>query len=169
MSPSITGPDTRPARSNKKLLAATCVFALAGLMAFGFSARKAHQRYQLEHPPPLPDVVAPLLPEQQKMVTQGMPLLGKALLKLDPDKQKKLEEIWKTTPRSVAEAIDYQRRTDALLTPEQKALLDPIRKKFQERTIDRMMAPASKRFTPEDFEKFKKEIKARVESRINGH
>lgn len=147
---------------------AAAVFACAGLIALGFSIRSGRQRYLREHPPPLPNVIAPIPDDKVEAVRGGMKLLAKTVLHATPEQEEKLNEIWKNPPRSVEEVIQYQKRTDEVLTPEQRATFKPIRNGFRNRVIDQILSPASKRMTPEDFAKFTQEIKARVAHRIDG-
>lgn len=102
------------------------------------------------------------------MIRTGMSLLGRTVLKLDAEQQKKLDEIWSKTPRSVDEVIKMQQATDKILTPDQIAKLRPIRKRAQDQIVDKMLEPARERMLEADFEKFSNEVKIRVDRRING-
>lgn len=147
---------------------AAWTFALAGLGALAFSGYNGWQRYQRENPPPLPEVIAPIPPGQQEALRTGMKLLSKTVLQATPEQEKRLAEMWDKTPRSLAEIIERQRETDRILTPEQRAKLAPLRRAFQNRIVDEMLEPARDRFAAEDFEKFREEVKKRVEERITG-
>lgn len=157
-----------PRKRSRRRAAAAWTFALAGLGALAFSAWTGRQRYLRENPPPLPDVIAPIPPDQQQALRTGMRLVGKTLLQASPEQEKQLAEIWDKTPRSLNEVIEMQRRTDRILTPEQRARLTPLRQGFQSRVIDQMLEPARDRFKPEDFERMKDEVKSRVEQRVQG-
>jgi hypothetical protein len=97
-----------------------------------------------------------------------MTILAKTVLHATPQQQQQLAAIWDKPPRSIDELIQYQQRTDQVLTPDQRAKLLPIRKKVQNSIVDKMLEPARGGFGADDFEKFKKEVKARVDHRIDG-
>lgn len=146
---------------------AAILFAIVAVAALGYSACRGRQRYLAEHPAPLPDVIAPISKEEHEKMRKGMGLLGATLLQTTPEQQKKLDEIWKTPPRTLEEVNQYQKRTDAVLTEQQLAILKPIRKRVQGQIVDKFLDPVAKRLPPEDFEKFRTEVKNRVDSRIN--
>lgn len=162
-------PGRKPAthRSQGKKIAAW-IFAVTGLGVLAFSGYQGRQRYLRENPPPLPEVIAPIPPGHQEALRSGMRLVSKTLLRVSPEQGKQLTELWDKTPRSVDEVIEYQRRTDQILTPEQRARFKPLRQAFQNRIVDEMLEPARNRFPASDFEKFRNEVKNRVEERISG-
>ncbi len=166
--PSLPPDSQSGSRASGRRATGAWLFALAGLVALGVSGFLGWQRYRRENPPPLPGVIAPIPPEMREGVRTGMQLLGKTLLQLTPEQNRKLAEIWKTSPRSINEAIEYQKETDKLLDARQKAIMKPIRKTFQDRVVDHMMEHARDRFSEADFGKLKDEIKVRVEKRITG-
>lgn len=163
----ITAEET-PSKNGSGRKWAAVLFALAALVALGYSAWRGRQRYLAEHPPALPNVLAPIPANQQKVVHAGMRFVG-SVLQLTADQQKKLGGLWRKDPRSVSELIDYNKRTDEILTPEQRARLKPMRQVMQNQVIDRMLEPGRKSMPEQDFEKLKKEIKARAAQRIDGH
>lgn len=154
---------------SKKRKTGAWLFALAGLFALSFSAHRGWQRYRAENPTPLTNVIAPIPPEKVDAVQTGLKIAGKTILRLSAEQQAQVDEIWKNPPRSLEEAIDYLRRTDSVMTPAQRALFHPMRKTFQDRVIDEMLAPAGKRMPPEDFQKMTEEVKKRVDQRIDGN
>ncbi len=150
----------------RRLLA--LAFALAAIGLLAVNSYRGRQRYLQEHPPPLPEVIPPIPQDEQERLRVGIQLLGFGVLGFTPDQSKQVDAIWQRPPRSLNEVIDYLRRTNAVLTPEQQARFRQHRVRYTERIVDRLLEPSRKRFTPEDFDKFQKEIKARVERRISG-
>lgn len=154
--------------AGRRKKAAAVLFACAGLFALALSGWYGYGRYRRENPRPLPDVIAPIPEGEREALRTGMRVVGKTILRLSPDQEKKVTEIWKKTPRSLDEIIEMQKATNRLLTPQQRARLDPLRKAFQGRIVDQMLEPARDRFGGEDFEKLKKTVKERVEERVSG-
>jgi hypothetical protein len=105
---------------------------------------------------------------QEQQIREGLHQVGKTLLGITPDQEKKLEAIWQRFPATVDELVDHTKRTDEVLTEKQLAIVNPIRRMARHQAIDRMLEPARSRFPPGDFEKFKKAIKERVDGRIGG-
>ena len=99
---------------------------------------------------------------------KGMHFIGTQVLDLTPEQGKKLGEIWKHLPRSVDELVDFQKRTDDVLTTGQRERLRPVQKTFRHQVIDRMLDPTKDRFAPGDFPKLKDEVKRRVDQRVDG-
>lgn len=142
------------------------LFALVGLAALAVSAFRGRQQYLREHPPPYQTVIAPIPPDMVEPLRKGMQIFARTVLMATPQQQEQLAEIWKLPPRSLDEVIKYQQATAKVLTPAQRAIYDPVRKKFQDRIVDKMLEPASHRMTGSDFEKMSVEVKARLERRI---
>lgn len=162
----ITRKPPPPASSSKKT--AAWLFAAVGLLALGWSGYQTWQQYKADNPPPLPNVIAPIPADRVDAVRTGLKLVGPTVLGLSGDQQKEIDAIWKNPPRSMEEVIQYQRRTDEVMTPEQRAKFRPLRKAFQGRVIDQMLAPAGERMPPDDFQKMKEEVGKRVDERIEG-
>ncbi len=166
---SINPPEAPPKKKIvKRRLVLAAAFAVAALGFLAVNTYRGRQRYLQEHPAPLPDVIPPIPPAEQEQLRVGIQLLGIGVLGFTADQSKAVDAIWQTPPRSMNEVIDYLKRTNAAMTPEQQAVFREYRVKYTEQIVDHILAPARKRFTPEDFEKFQKEIKARVEHRISG-
>lgn len=149
----------------------SAAFAFAGiaLCALVVSAYYGRQRYLREHPPPLPNVIAPIPPDQLKAIRVGFPIFRKTVLLTSSEQDHKLDQLWKNPPRSLAEVIEYEQRTNDILTTQQLTLYRPVRTAFQNRVIDQMLAPAGQRLSSGDFDKLKNEVKDRVQKRIDGN
>jgi hypothetical protein len=165
-SPRASSQTSKAPPASRKFAAA--VFALLGLTALGISAYYGYQRYRKEHPQPLPHVIAPIPKNQEEFVRNGMRFVGTQVLDLTPDQGKKLGKIWQHLPRSVDELVDFQKRTDDILTTGQRERLRPIQKTLRHQVVDRMLEPTKGRFATGDFEKMKDEVKRRVDHRVDG-
>jgi hypothetical protein len=147
---------------------AAVLFAVAALIALGISAYYGRQRYLREHPPPLPNVIAPLSSADMALIRKGFPIVRKTILHTTADQDAKLDALWAKPPRSLEEVIRYEQTTNNILTTGQLALYQPMRKRFEHRVIDKMLEPLSKRSSSVDFQKLSDEVKRRVDERIDG-
>jgi hypothetical protein len=77
-----------------------------------------------------------------------------------------VQEVWKVQPRTLDELIRKQKQTDQLLTPDQRQKLKPVRRMVEGRVVDLMFEPGRKRFTPQEFDQLKGEIKRRTAQRM---
>jgi hypothetical protein len=135
--------------------------ALAGLAAFG-----AYKYWKPRDPARSEGQLPFFTKAQEQQMREGLRQVGRTLLGLTPDQEKKMQAIWQRFPTTVDELVDHTKRTDEVLTETQRAIVKPIRTMARHQAIDRMLEPARSRFPPEDFEKFKKVIKERVDQRI---
>jgi hypothetical protein len=112
----------------------------------------------------------PHLGQQQEMqVYRDMSNIAQTILRITPQQREKLSAIWgPRLPQTVDELVDYQRRTNEVLTPTQRLVLRPVRRVLRERAIDQIVEPARGHFTPEDFEKLRTAVKARINQRLAG-
>lgn len=148
--------------------AAAFAFAAVALVALAFSIYYGRQRYLREHPPPLPNVIAPLPPVDLALIRKGFPIVRKTVLHTSPEQDAKLEALWEKPPRSLEEVIRYEQTTNDILTTQQLALYRPLRKTFQNRVVDEMLGPLKARMTGPDFNQLSNEVKQRVTERIDG-
>ena len=163
-----TQPETPAKKSSKKARLLALAFAVAALGFLAVNGYRGRQRYLQEHPAPLPEVIPPIPPAEQERLRVGIQLLGIGVLGFTAEQSKQVDAIWQRLPRSLNEVIDYLKRTNAVMTPVQQAKFRQYRVRYTEEMVDRILEPARKRFKPDDFEKFEKEIKTRVEHRISG-
>lgn len=150
---------------------AVVLSALAVAAALGFLGWRIHQHRLRNNPPPLPPLenVLPVIPkDQEKQIRTAVKLGARTLLKVTPDQEKRMDDLWKQPPRSIEELIEFNKKVDAILTPQQVEKARPLRRMLRHAVLDRMLEGAGKRLSPNDFEKFKNEIKARVDRRIEG-
>jgi hypothetical protein len=164
----IPGKPTAKSETQGGLRAAAVVFVLVAFAALGVSAWYGRQRYLREHPPPLPQVIAPLPPEQLALIRKGFPIVRKTVLHTTPEQDAQLDELWKKPPRSLDEVIKYEQRTNEILTTQQLVLYRPLRKAMQRRVIDQMLGPAKDRMSNTDYDKLRDEVNNRVNKRIDG-
>jgi len=149
-------------RTNRWPTAVMC-FALVAVCGFGA------YKYRKSRNAPRSESFLPILTKaQEEQIREGLHQVGKTFLGITLDQEKKLEAIWQRFPTTVDELVDYTKRTDEVLTDKQRALANPIRKMARHQAIDRMLEASRSRFPPEDFEKFKRVIKERVDGRIGG-
>ena len=158
----------KKAGTSEQRKTAAFLFAIVAICALAVSAYYGRQRDLRENPPPLPNVIAPLPPEQLQAIRIGLPIVRKTILHTTPEQDAKWDELWKNPPRSLTEVIEYERRTNEILTTAQLGLYRPMRKKFQHRVVDAMLKPAGDRLSDDDFQKLKDEVKKRVDERIDG-
>jgi hypothetical protein len=161
-------PNQDKAKSSAGRKTAATLFAAAALVALGFSAYYGRQRYLREHPPPLPNVIAPLSPEDMALIRKGFPIVRKTVLHTTPEQDAKLDALWAKPPRSLEEVIRYEQMTNTIMTTSQLVLYRPMRKRFEHRVIDKMLEPLGKRTSGPDFKKLSDEVKRRVDERIDG-
>jgi Spy/CpxP family protein refolding chaperone len=110
----------------------------------------------------------PIPVEAQMMVRQGIHLVGRPALGLTPEQVQQIQALLERFPRNLDELLDVTRRVDAILTPEQREKARPLRRRVRHGITDLVLEPARSRFRPEDFEKFKNEIKRRMDLRMEG-
>jgi len=155
--------EARPRRRlPKALLAILCVAAVA------LSAFAAYRHWRPDRRASVAGAIPQLPKAEETRLREEARLLGRTLLGVTPDQEKKIEAIWQQPPRSLDEVVEYSRRTDAALTETQRMLVKPIRTRIRHEAIDRMLAPARSRFSREDFQKFRNAIMTRVDKRIDG-
>ena len=92
----------------------------------------------------------------------------RTVLKVTPQQEKQIEAIWSHMPSSLNELVVMNRQMDAVFTPDQRRIVRPLQRVMRNKVIDDMLEPARSRFQPADFEKFQREIKRRVDAKIEG-
>lgn len=147
---------------------AAFVVTIVALVTLGLSIYYGRQRYLREHPPPLPNVIAPLPPQDLALIRKGFPIVRKTVLHTSPEQDAKLDALWKNPPRSLEEVIHYEQTTNDILTTQQLALYRPLRKSFQNRVVDEMLGPLKTRMSGPEYDKLSNEVKQRVTERIDG-
>src|SRR5438477_6761600 len=102
------------ARPSRKRKIAAALFAAAGIGALAYSAWISRQRYLQQHPPPLPNVVAPIPENMMGPLRLGLKFVQTSVLFTTPDQEKQIDDLWKTPPRSLTEAIEIQKKMDQI-------------------------------------------------------
>lgn len=164
--PETPDPDARRRRRVRILWAA--VFAVAGLGVCLWSWQHYRKVYTTREPQiPVMDLI-PVIPKaRQEAAMNAIVTAARLALALSPEQQEKVRAIWGTPPTSFQELIAKQKEMDKVLTPAQLAIARPVRKAVQDKIVDEMFESGRDRFTPEDFKKFKDEIKRRVDERMS--
>ena len=149
-----------------KVLLATA-FAVAATLLCLWSWKHNREKYEVKKPPvQVLDIIPTVPKESQEAVTKAVTAAFSLALFLSPDQRAKVQEVWKVQPRTLDELIRKQKQTDQLLTPEQRQRLKPVRRVVEGRVVDLMFEPGRKRFTPQEFEQLKGEIKRRTAQRM---
>ncbi len=119
--------------------------------------------------PPAPPQALPTIPPAEfERVKEQVRLVGRTLLGVTPEQEKQIDAIWRRPPATLNELVEFTRRSDAVLTETQRAIAKPIRRAARNQVIDHILEPARSRFPPEDFERLKNAVKARVDARVDG-
>jgi hypothetical protein len=135
----------------------------AGLAALGAYKYSNHVREERRKP----IGVMPALPRaQEEKVREAVRQFGRTVLGVTPEQEKAIEAVWQEPPWSLGELIERQKKSDAILTPQQRAFIRPIRIMVRNTVIDGILEPGRDRFKPDDFEKFKYQVKLRVAQRM---
>jgi hypothetical protein len=164
--PELSAPEVLRRKRARILWAA--VFAAVGIGVCLWSWRHYREVYTTAEPQiPVMDLI-PVIPKaQQEAAMNAIVGAARLALALSPEQQEKVRAIWKEPPTSFQEMIAKQKEMDKVLTPIQLAIARPVRKAVQDKIVDEMFESGRDRFTPEDFKKFKDEIKRRVDERMS--
>lgn len=151
--------------SRKEFWGTMVVFAvLFGGIAFGvyqYHSRK-QERKEIEQAGVLPRLTA----EQEKAVETMVRQFGRDVLGVTPEQEKAIEAVWWPRPRTLDDVVAAKNKTDALLTPQQRAMVKPFQSMMRNSVVDRIVEPARNYFPEQDFQKFKAEIKKRAAQRV---
>lgn len=157
-----TGETRAASHRRRRLGVALVLIGLAGLLAAGgyYFHRRAARK------PPVIVQLLPLPQEEERAIFREMARIGRVVLRLTPEQIEGLSATWQRLPQSIDELIEAQRRTNEVLTPMQRAILQPVRRALRNQVIDRHLEPTRNHFTPEDFEKLRAAVRLRVEQRL---
>jgi hypothetical protein len=157
-----------PRRRRPLLLACAALFAVAAAAACWWSWEHYRKVYAPPKTPvPVLDFIPTVPKDKQQEVTRAITSAAALVLTLSPGQIRDVAAIWKEPPKSLEELISKQKQMDRLLTPGQLARMRPVRTIVQGRIVDAMFENARSRFTPQDFEQLKGEIKRRVSQRMD--
>lgn len=156
-----------PKRHRWAKVSLAAAFAVAATVACVWSWKHNREKYEAKKPPvQVLDIIPTVPKESQEAVTKAVTAAFSLALLLSPDQRAKVQEVWKVQPRTLDELIRKQKQTDQLLTPDQRQKLKPVRRMVEGRVVDLMFEPGRKRFTPQEFDQLKGEIKRRTAQRM---
>jgi hypothetical protein len=156
-----------PPRRRAAKIALAAAFAVGASLVCVWSWKHNSEKYEAKKPPvPVLDFIPTVPKENQQAVTQAVTAAFGLALFLSPEQRAQVQDVWKVPPRTLDELIQRQKQTDKVLTPEQRQKLKPVRRMVEGKVVDLMFEPGRKRFTPEEFEQLKNEIKRRTAQRM---
>lgn len=154
-------------KKGRRKLWLALAFALVGVAVCGISWKFSKRAYT---PARAPEQVLKLIPNIPKEKQESvMRIAGGAFAltaALPPEQRDQIREILKHRPNSIDDLLSQTQAIDNVLTPEQRKRAKPIRKLVQDKIVDEMFEPGRSRFRPDEFDKFKNEIKRRVGERM---
>jgi len=156
------GADRAESKSQARKWPLTVLFVAAVLL----SVVPAYKYWKMPRPAPPAAPPLPISKADEQKIREEMHALGKTLLGVTPEQEKKIEAIWQRFPTTVDELVAFNKKTDEALTDKQRLVLRPIQRMMRHKAIDRMLESSRPRFPPQDFERFRQAIKDRVDKRV---